>query len=241
MSVIADLGIHLPQHVQALNMLPTPSVGLLGFNLEDVLSSAGPWVLGLVSLMVFIESGVLFPFLPGDSLLFTTGLLHEQLGLNLWVLLASVSVAAILGDQVGYMLGHFFGRRLFSENGRILNYQNLDRAHDFFDKYGGKALILARFVPIVRTFVPLTAGIAKYRYADFAKWNIIGALLWCVLLTFAGVWLGNVTFIREHVDIIVIVLVLLSVVPIGLEVLRERKKAKLREASSEDAAPTREG
>lgn len=241
MSVIADLGIHLPQHVQVLNMLPTPSVGLLGFNLEDVLANAGPWVLGLVVLMVFIESGVLFPFLPGDSLLFTTGLLHEQLGLNLWVLLASVSVAAILGDQVGYMLGHYFGRRLFSEKGRILNFQNLDRAHDFFNKYGGKALILARFVPIVRTFVPLTAGIAKYRYADFAKWNIIGALLWCFLLTFAGVWLGNVTFIREHVDIIVVVLVLLSVVPIGFEVIRERKKAKLREAASEDSAPTTEG
>ncbi|RUQ23543.1 hypothetical protein D8M21_00085 [Kocuria sp. HSID16901] len=223
-----------------LNAIPAPTLNLLGFNLEDILANAGPWVLGLVTLMVFIESGVLFPFLPGDSLLFTTGLLHQQLGLNLWVLLVSVSVAAVLGDQVGYMLGHFFGRRLFSERGRILNYANLDRAHAFFDKYGGKALILARFVPIVRTYVPLAAGIAKYRYADFAKWNIVGALLWCFLLTFAGVWLGNVTFIREHVDMIVIALVLLSIIPIGVEVARERNKAKRREAELSDGPASSE-
>ncbi|WP_238653958.1 VTT domain-containing protein [Rothia uropygialis] len=231
MSAIADLSIQMPQHLHALSALPTPSLGLLGFNLEDVLANAGPWVLGLVSLIIFIESGVLFPFLPGDSLLFTTGLLHEQLGLNLWILLVSVSIAAILGDQVGYMLGHYFGRKMFSQHGKILNYENLDRAHNFFNRYGGKALVLARFVPIVRTFVPLTAGMAKYRYADFAKWNISGALLWCFLLTFAGVWLGNVTWIRDNVDMIVIVLVLVSVIPIAIEVMRERKKAQRREAS----------
>lgn len=234
MSAIADLGLQMPQHLTTLSALPTPSLGLLGFDLEEVLAHAGPWVLGLVSLIVFIESGVLFPFLPGDSLLFTTGLLHHQLGLNLWVLLICVSVAAVLGDQVGYMLGHYFGRKLFSEHGRVLNYANLDRAHTFFNKYGGKALVLARFVPIVRTYVPLTAGIAKYRYADFAKWNIFGALLWCILLTFAGVWLGNVTWIRENVDLIVVVLVLVSVIPIGLEVMRERKKAQKREAAARD-------
>lgn len=236
MSAIADLSVHMPQHLQALGALPTPSLGLLGFNLEDLLANAGPWVLGLVSLIIFIESGVLFPFLPGDSLLFTTGLLHHQLGLNLWLLLVVVSIAAILGDQVGYMLGHYFGRKLFSADGKVLNYRNLDRAHEFFNRYGGKALVLARFVPIVRTYVPLTAGIAKYRYRDFAKWNILGALLWCILLTFAGVWLGNVTWIRENVDLIVIVLVLASVIPIAFEVWRERKKGQRNVAAADHDA-----
>lgn len=219
--------LDLSTHVSALTGTP---LGLFGFDLEQILQGAGPWVLGVVALMVFVESGVLFPFLPGDSLLFTTGLLHVQLNLNLWVLLLTVSVAAILGDQVGYMLGHYFGRKLFSPTGRVLNYENLDKASAFFDRYGGKALVLARFVPIVRTFVPLTAGMARYRYRDFAKWNITGALLWVFLLTFAGVWLGNVEFIREHVDLIVVAIVLVSVIPVGLEVWRENKKAKARQA-----------
>lgn len=227
MTPLLDLAAHVAH-------LPTAPIGLFGMDLEQILADAGPWVLGVVALMIFIESGVLFPFLPGDSLLFTTGLLHQQLGLNLAVLLLTVAVAAVAGDQVGYMLGRWFGRRLFSPTGRILNYENLDRAGAFFARYGGKALVLARFVPIVRTFVPLTAGMAGYRYRDFAKWNITGALLWVLLLTFAGVWLGNVTFIREHVDLIVIVIVLVSVIPVGLEIWRENRKAKARLAAYQE-------
>lgn len=227
MTPLLDLAAHVAN-------LPTAPLGLFGVDLEQLLADAGPWVLGVVALMIFIESGVLFPFLPGDSLLFTTGLLHQQLGLNLAVLLLTVAVAAVLGDQVGYMLGRWFGRRLFSPTGRILNYENLDKAGAFFARYGGKALVLARFVPIVRTFVPLTAGMARYRYRDFAKWNITGALLWVLLLTFAGVWLGNVTFIREHVDLIVIVIVLVSVIPVGLEIWRENRKAKVRLAAYQE-------
>ena len=208
-----------------LDLVHTP-VALLGINLEELLQNAGPWALGVVSLMVFIESGVLFPFLPGDSLLFTLGLLHQQLHLNLWIMLLCLCIAAVLGDQVGYFLGHKFGRRLFKPTGRVLNTQNLAAAEKFFAKYGGKALVLARFVPVVRTFVPLAAGIAQYRYRDFAKWNITGAISWVLILTFAGVFLGSIPFIRDNVEAIVIVIVFVSVLPVIFEVLKERRKNK---------------
>lgn len=222
--------LDLPQHLGALGAghLPTPHLALLGLNLEQILQDAGPWVLGIVAVIVFIESGVLFPFLPGDSLLFTTGMLHQQLNLNLAVLLLVIFLSAFLGDQTGYFLGRQFGRRLFSPTGRVLNYENLDKANDFFNRYGGKAMILARFVPIIRTFTPLAAGMAGYRYRTFLKWEITGAASWTLLLTFAGVLLGNIAFIRDHIDLIVVVIVLVSVIPVAVEVLRERKKAKAR-------------
>lgn len=227
----------LTADLQAAGAVLAPHPALFGIDIEAILDGAGPWVLGVVAAMIFIESGVLFPFLPGDSLLFTTGLLHHQLGLNLALLLVVVSVAAILGDQVGYTLGKVFGRRLFSPDARILSTANLAKAEQFFERYGGKALVLARFVPIVRTFVPLAAGMAGYRYRDFAKWNITGALLWCLLLTLAGVWLGNVAFIREHVDLIAVGLVVLSIVPIGFEVARERRRAARAEGSAGTGGP----
>lgn len=226
--------LDLASHATAFHA-PVPHLALLGLNLEQILQDAGPWVLGIVAVIVFIESGVLFPFLPGDSLLFTTGMLHTQLHLNLVVLLVVIFLSAFLGDQTGYALGKYFGRRLFSPRGRVLNYENLDKASDFFDRYGGKAMILARFVPIVRTFTPLAAGMAGYRYRTFLKWEITGAACWTLLLTLAGVLLGNVAFIRDHIDLIVVLLVLLSLVPIVFEVLKERKKAqRLAEGLVED-------
>lgn len=201
-------------------------LALLGVDIEQILQNSGPWALAIVALIVFVESGVLFPFLPGDSLLFTLGLLHTQLGLNIWVTLGVLLVAAIAGGQVGYFLGHKFGRRLFSPGGRILNTKNLTAAENFFAKYGGKALVLARFVPVVRTFVPLAAGVANYRYRDFLKWNVIGSVLWVVLLTVAGVLLGGVAVIRDNIDIIAIIIVVVSLLPIVIEFLVERRKAK---------------
>lgn len=205
---------------------PHAPLALLGLDIEQILEAAGPWALGVVSLIVFIESGVLFPFLPGDSLLFTLGLIYTQLGLNLWVMLLCLCIAAVAGDQVGYWLGHKFGRKLFKPDARVLNTANLVSAQNFFAKYGGKALVLARFVPIVRTFVPLAAGMASYRYRDFAKWNITGAISWVFILTFAGVFLGSIPFIRNNVEAIVIVIVLVSVLPVVFEILKERRKNK---------------
>lgn len=202
----------------------------------SLLVDAGPWVLGVVGLIVFIESGLLFPFLPGDSLLFTVGLLHVQLGLSLPVLILVVMVAAIAGDQAGYMIGKAVGRKWFREDARILKLSHLESAEGFFTRYGGRALVLARFVPIVRTYTPLVAGAARYPYRKFLAWNVLGAVSWAVSVTLLGVWLGHVEFIAKNIDVLSVVIVLASVVPIGIEMLRQRGKAKETQATSPNAS-----
>ena len=204
-----------------LASLPAASGGFLLFDPEALLPALGPWALAGISLMVFIESGVLFPFLPGDSLLFTAGLLHEALGLQVWVIALCAFVAAFLGDQVGFFLGHTFGRKWFKPDARILKTAHLEKAEAFFAKYGGLSLVLGRFVPIVRTYVPLAAGTANYRYRKFIAFNVIGAFLWAVGVTVLGSLLGDVPIIRDHVDVWAIVIVFVSVAPILVTVLRK--------------------
>ncbi|UKA59555.1 DedA family protein [Arthrobacter sp. FW306-2-2C-D06B] len=196
-----------------------------------LLQGLGPAALGVVALIVFIESGLLFPFLPGDSLLFTTGLLHQQLQLELPVLIAVVSAAAIAGDQVGYMLGRKFGRRWFKDDARVLKTAHLDTAEEFFKRRGGPAIVLARFVPIVRTFAPLSAGIARYNYKSFTLWNIAGAVIWGTSVTLLGSWLGHYEFIANNIDAIAVIMVLVSVLPWGVEFLKKRRKAKVGAAN----------
>ncbi|TYD00170.1 alkaline phosphatase [Arthrobacter echini] len=189
-----------------------------------LLHSAGGWVLLVVAAVVFVESGALFPFLPGDSLIFTAGLLHGRLGLGLPVLIAVIVGAAVAGDQTGYWLGRRFGRRWFSDGARVLNTRYLAGAESFFTRYGGRSLVLARFVPFARTFVPLAAGTAHYRYRSFLLWNVVGAVLWGVGLTVAGSLLGGVPFITDHVDLIAVVIVLVSIVPTAVEITRHIRK-----------------
>ncbi|WP_246021294.1 DedA family protein [Arthrobacter echini] len=185
----------------------------------------------MVAAIVFIESGALFPFLPGDSLIFTAGLLHAQLGINLVVLMAVIVGAAIAGDQAGYWLGRRFGRRLFTEDAQVLNTRYLTGAENFFTRYGGRSLFLARFVPFARTFVPLAAGTAQYRYRSFLLWNVIGAVLWGVGLTLAGSLLGGVPFVTDHIDLIAVVIVTLSVVPTVVEIMRHITKNRASRAA----------
>ncbi|BCT75654.1 membrane protein [Sinomonas cyclohexanicum] len=187
-----------------------------------LLTGAGPWVLGVVALIVFIESGLLFPFLPGDSLLFTVGLLHAQLGLSLPVLILVVAVAAVAGDQAGYLLGKVVGKRWFREDARVLKLSHLASAEEFFGRYGGRALVLARFVPIVRTYTPLVAGMAHYPYRKFLGWNVLGGVAWAVSITLLGVWLGHVEFIAKNIDVLSVLIVAASVIPIGIEIVRRR-------------------
>jgi membrane-associated protein len=189
----------------------------------SLLQGLGPATLAVVALIIFIESGVLFPFLPGDSLLFTAGLLHQQLNLTLPVLITVVTVAAIAGDQVGYLLGRRFGRRWFADDARVLKTAHLAKAEDFFRRRGGPALVLARFVPVVRTFAPLSAGIARYDYKSFALWNITGAVLWATSVTLLGSWLGHFEFVAKNIDVIAILMVLLSVLPWGVEFLKHKR------------------
>ncbi|MER6164953.1 DedA family protein [Streptomyces violaceorubidus] len=190
-----------------------------------------------ILLIVFAESG-LFAFLPGDSLLFTAGLFVAQgefISQPLWLVCALIVAAAVLGDQVGYMIGKFFGPKLFSRpNSKLFKQENLEKAHEFTDKYGPKAIVLARFVPIVRTFAPIVAGAGRMKYRTFLTYNVIGGVAWGTGVTLAGYWLGQIEFIRSNVEAILVLIVLVSVVPIAIEYLRERKK-KQRAAA---AGPT---
>lgn len=207
----------------ATSVLPSGLSSLL--DPAALLQGLGPATLVVVALLVFIESGVLFPFLPGDSLLFTAGLLHQQLHLSLPLLIGVVAVAAIAGDQVGYLLGHRFGRRWFSDDARILKSTYLERTEDFFAKQGAKAIVLARFVPIVRTFAPLTAGIAQYNYKKFTLWNIAGAIGWAVSVVMLGTWLGQFDIVAKNIDVIAVAIVLLSILPGAISMLRSRREA----------------
>jgi membrane-associated protein len=187
-----------------------------------LLTGAGPWVLAVIAGIIFIETGLLFPFLPGDSLLFAAGLLSTRLGLPLPVIILVSAVAAVAGDQVGYAIGRRFGRRLFKPDARVFKTKYLDQADTFFGKYGARALVLARFVPIVRTFIPPIVGMSSLPYRKFALWNIIGGVLWVIVGVLAGFWLGRIPFVANNVDLIAIGIVVLSVVPIVIETMRSR-------------------
>nr|WP_202437892.1 VTT domain-containing protein [Streptomyces sp. SID5910] len=192
-----------------------------------------------ILLIVFAESG-LFAFLPGDSLLFTAGLFVAQgqyISQPLWLVCTLIVAAAVLGDQVGYMIGKFFGPKLFSRpNSKLFKQENLEKAHEFMEKYGPKAIVLARFVPIVRTFAPIVAGAGRMKYRTFLTFNVIGGVAWGTGVTLAGYWLGQIEFIRTNVEAILVLIVLVSVVPIGIEFLRERGKKK-RAAANQPVPP----
>ncbi|MFJ6294833.1 DedA family protein [Streptomyces griseoviridis] len=192
-----------------------------------LLDTFGIW--GLL-LIVFAESGLLIGFfLPGDSLLFTAGLLitSHQLNFPLWGAIALICVAAILGDQAGYMFGKKVGPSLFSRpDSRLFKQENVVKAHEFFEKYGPKSLVLARFVPVVRTFTPIIAGVSGMKYRSFLIFNVIGGVLWGAGVTLLGSWLGKIDFVKQNIEAILILIVLVSVVPIIIEFLRARSKNK---------------
>ena len=184
-----------------------------------------PWVVLLVCGIIFAETGLLIGFfLPGDSMLFTAGLLVATgtIQVNIWVLTALIIVAAIVGNQVGYLIGSKAGPALFNRpNSKLFKRENVESAHAFFEKHGGKALILARFVPIIRTFVPVIVGVAQMSKRKFFTYNVIGAVLWGGGVTLLGYLLGDkVPWVKDNLDIIFIAIVLVSVIPIAIEVIR---------------------
>lgn len=193
---------------------------------ESLLLAMGPWVLLGVAAIVFIESGVLFPVLPGDSLVFSAGLLHSQLGLSLWVLVLTITVCALAGSQVGYWIGARFGRGLFSDDARFLKTEYLVQSESFFNRYGGRSLVIGRFVPFVRTFVPIAAGIAQYNRTRFTLWNLVGALLWGTGLTLLGAALGGVAFIHDNLTAIILLIVFVSILPMIFEFLMHKIRAR---------------
>ncbi|MCF2706965.1 VTT domain-containing protein [Arcanobacterium haemolyticum] len=193
---------------------------------ELLLSTLGAFVLPGLALILFVESGLLFPFLPGDSLIFTAAMLHTQFGFSIWTMLIVGILAAFLGVQVGYWIGAKFGRRLFKDDARILKTEYLNSAEAYFEKHGAISLVLSRFVPIVRTFVPIAAGAARMNYPRFVFFNMVGALAWLGLMTGAGLLLGQIPFVANNIDIIAIIIVLVSVLPILISFITKRVKAK---------------
>lgn len=194
-----------------------------------------------ILLIVFAESG-LFAFLPGDSLLFTAGLFVAEgnyITQPLWLVCTLIVLAAVIGDQVGYMIGKFLGPRLFNRpNSKLFKQENLEKAHEFMEKYGPKAIVLARFVPIVRTFAPIVAGAGRMQYRTFFTYNVIGGIAWGTGVTLAGYWLGQIDFINKNVEAILVLIVFASVVPIIIEYLRER--AKKKRAAAETPPPVQQ-
>lgn len=198
----------------------------LAVNLDDHLAAFiaehGAWVYGLLFLIVFCETGlVVTPFLPGDSLLFVVGALAAAGGMDIVLVMALLIAAALCGDNVNYWIGRWAGPRVFrDEQARWLNRRHLDRTHAFYERHGGKAIIIARFVPIVRTYVPFVAGIGAMPYAKFLAYSVVGALVWVVSLTQAGYWFGNIPAVKDNLAIVIVVIVAISVLPIALEFLR---------------------
>ncbi|MFD9879906.1 DedA family protein [Streptomyces alboflavus] len=217
--------------------MTTLALGPSWLDPDYLLNQFGLW--GLL-LIVFAESGLLIGFfLPGDSLLFTTGLLitTNKLDTPLWLACILIVIAAILGDQAGYLFGKKVGPSLFNRpDSKLFKQENVVKAHEFFEKHGPKSLVLARFVPIVRTFTPIIAGVSGMRYRSFITFNILGGILWGAGVTLLGAWLGKHEFVHKNIEAILILIVLISVVPIIIEFLRARSKSKKGAAEAPAAA-----
>lgn len=204
-STVIDLFVHLDEH------------------LSGVIQTYGTWTYLLLFLIIFLETGlVVTPFLPGDSLLFAAGTFAGLGDLNVGLLFGLLSVAAIIGDTVNYWIGHFIGPRAFSGEVRFLKKEYLDRTHEFYERHGGKTIILARFIPIIRTFAPFVAGIGAMSYGKFITYNVVGGLVWVALFTFGGYFFGNLPFVQNNFTLVVLAIIFISVLPGVYEFLKER-------------------
>jgi len=199
-------------------------------HLLEFVGAYGPWVYAILFAIIFVETGVvIWPFLPGDSLLFAAGALCATGSLSTPVTAGLLVAAAFLGDAVNYSIGRFIGPKVFSASGdaaehRWLNREHLKRAHEFFEKYGGKAVILGRFVPIVRTFVPFVAGAAAMTRRTFVVYNITGAILWVCLCLGAGILFGNIPIVKNNFSLVTIGIVIVSLLPMAFEFVSHRRQ-----------------
>jgi len=203
-----DLLVHLDRHLAVL------------------LQQHGAWVYLLLFVIIFCETGlVVTPFLPGDSLLFIAGALAAGGGIDVHLLALLLVAAAVLGNTVNYSIGRFVGPKVFHwEESRFFNRRALDRAHAFYERHGGKTIVITRFVPILRTFAPFVAGIARMTYLNFTAYNLAGALAWVLSLLYAGYWFGNVPFVKQNLTWVIVGIVALSVTPLAFEYVRQRLK-----------------
>jgi membrane-associated protein len=205
-----DLVVHLDAHLAAL------------------LEQHGAWVYVLLFVIIFGETGlVVTPFLPGDSLLFVAGALAATGGMDVHLLAVLLMLAAILGNTVNYSIGYWLGPRVFHwQQSRWFNRRALDRAHAFYERHGGKTIVVTRFVPILRTFAPFVAGIGQMTYLRFTAYNVVGAVLWVGSLLYAGYWFGNVPWVKDNLAWVILAIVALSLAPIAVEYARHRLRRR---------------
>jgi len=199
----------------------------LDVHLYELVSSYGTWVYAILFMIIFAETGlVVTPFLPGDSLLFAAGGIAATGALNPHFLALLLITAAILGDTVNYWIGYYAGPKVFSrQKSFFFNPQHLQRTHEFYEKYGGKTIIIARFVPIIRTFAPFVAGIGQMSYKHFIFYNVVGAILWVVIFIYGGYLFGNLPAVKRHFSLVIIAIIIISVMPIVIELIRHRRKS----------------
>ncbi len=207
---VLDFALHLDKHLSAL------------------IQQFGAWTYAILFAVIFVETGlVVMPFLPGDSLLFAAGTFAALGAFDLGWLLLVLAAAAVIGDTVNYWIGHFVGPKVFTrEKSRFFKKEYLDRTHAFYEKHGGKTIIIARFVPIIRTFAPFVAGIGRMSYGRFIAFNVIGGVGWVVLLVGAGYFFGNIPFVKANFSLAILAIILVSTAPIAVEYVRHRKSKR---------------
>ncbi|WP_410472761.1 DedA family protein [Faucicola mancuniensis] len=196
----------------------------IGDHLQELVNNYGNWIYAILFLIVFCETGlVVTPFLPGDSMLFAAGAIAGAGDMNVVLLIVLLIIAAVLGDFVNFEIGKHFGKKLFANpDSKVFKQSYLQKTHDYYAKYGGRTIIIARFVPIVRTFAPFVGGMGEMPYAQFVRYNIVGAVLWVVSFTTLGYFFGQLPFVKEHFSWIMIAIIVVSVVPMLIEIIRHR-------------------
>jgi membrane-associated protein len=196
-------------------------------HLDLIIRNYGIWTYAIFFFIIFLETGlVVTPFLPGDSLLFAIGSFAALGSLDVRVSIVSLSIAAIAGDTVNYWIGDFIGPKVFSkEKSRFLNKEYLYRTHRFYEKYGGKTIVLARFIPIIRTFAPFVAGVGSMTYGRFIVYNVIGGIAWVVMFVFGGYFFGNIPFVKNNFSLVIFAIIFISILPGVIEFLRSRKRS----------------
>jgi membrane-associated protein len=197
-------------------------------HLTAIIARYGVWTYAILFAIIFVETGlVVMPFLPGDSLLFAAGAFASKGALNPVVLTVLLTIAAVIGDTVNYWIGRYFGPRVFTENRRFLNKRHLDRAQEFYERHGGKAIVFARFVPIVRTFAPFVAGVGAMNYPRFLMYNVGGGIAWITMFVWAGYFFGNIPTVEKNFELVIFAIIGLSVLPMVYEYWKERKRSRL--------------
>ena len=204
-------------------------------HLAELVALYGDWIYGLLFLIIFSETGfVVTPFLPGDSLLFAAGALTAVESMNVHLLFLLLTLAAVAGNTLNYSVGRFAGEKIFKENARILKKEYLDRTHRFFERHGGKTIILTRFVPIVRTFAPFVAGAGAMTFGRFQTYNVIGGIAWTGSFIYGGYFFGNLPLVKQHFTLVILAIIILSIMPGIVEYVRHKVRSRRGETSRDE-------